>query len=270
MQAPTRERSIEFDSSGKMATHRCVQILVILVAFIGVAVIEAKPKITPRIYGGNYAKPAQIPFIASLRIFSQKTQVFKHSCGASILTNTWLISAAHCFDKQRHPTVDEYRVFVGTIGMHDGIEYKVKKFVRHTTFLFVNLRDDIMLIQTTNSIEFTQAVQPIPLQRKYIEVDVVVFAAGWGANDVRFRMIFSLDACLLLYSFFTLSLKDPDDLEKLKYVELKTVPNADCERRMAEEGWENIVWDTTLCASAGKYCFGIGTGDSGLYYFFLS
>jgi secreted trypsin-like serine protease len=60
-----------------------------LINFIGLVVSDNS--IDTRIIGGEPATLGQIPWQASLRINN------KHTCGGSILTDRWVISAAHCF-----------------------------------------------------------------------------------------------------------------------------------------------------------------------------
>lgn len=59
-----------------------------------------------RIWGGQKAVKGQFPFQVSLRIGH------RHVCGGSIITNRFVITAAHCHFKE-HPEPKAYRIAVG-------------------------------------------------------------------------------------------------------------------------------------------------------------
>lgn len=46
-----------------------------------------------RIVGGSNAKEGQFPYIVSLRYIPKNE---KHYCGGSIISNSYVVSAAHC------------------------------------------------------------------------------------------------------------------------------------------------------------------------------
>lgn len=55
-------------------------------------------KWSKRIVGGESARTGEWPWLATLRIKMNKTSPFEHLCGATLIQNQWLVSAAHCFE----------------------------------------------------------------------------------------------------------------------------------------------------------------------------
>lgn len=70
-------------------TRIFVSVLIVLVTTLANEAFE----IQPRIVNGLKAKTADFPFFAFLQ--SQTGNLFK-SCGASLISDEWLITAAHC------------------------------------------------------------------------------------------------------------------------------------------------------------------------------
>lgn len=147
----------------------------------------SKPQITPRIYGGHRAEMYRFPFIASIQV-RNRYNVLVHVCGGSIVSSKLILTAAHCTaSKGLNPEL--YRVFVGSNEKFNGQELRVKEFLVHPIYISAFLKNDLMFIELTASIEFSATVQPIPLHREVIGDGVRVVTAGWGKSNVRIRFL---------------------------------------------------------------------------------
>lgn len=127
-----------------------------------------------RIVGGSEAEPGQYPHQVSLRT---GVQVRHHICGGSIISDRWVITAAHCVS-----TVVANLVIVA--GAHhiseDGVTYKLNQSIVHENYNRSSLENDIALLQTTRPISFSENVLPVALSNKHVDGGVRAVVSGWG------------------------------------------------------------------------------------------
>lgn len=154
---------------------------VLFVVILYVSCVYSKPRITPRIYGGDLAKSYQFPFIVSIR--AKDTFEFTHVCGGTILSSRLILTAAHC-SASHGQDAGAYRVFVGSNGRFDGFAHEIKRFIPHPSNNPLILENDLMFIELVKPIEFSHAVQPAKLHREKISNGVRVLAAGCGRTNV--------------------------------------------------------------------------------------
>ena len=105
-------------------------------------------------------------------------------CGASVISNQWILTAAHCLEGE-----DASSVFV-RVGSEDayadgGITYAASEIFVHPDYEDVSSGSDIALIKLSDTLKFTHKVQPIGLMRPdqsdLEAVGVVALASGWGS-----------------------------------------------------------------------------------------
>jgi len=138
---------------------------------------------TGRIVGGGVANYAEWPWQVSLRQY--KSGQFKHKCGAALLTNRWIITAAHCV-KDIAPSdllvrVGEYHV-LNTNEAHGHIDRKIRKVVTHRNFDKFTYEYDIALLEMHDGpINYQPNMIPICLPANDNSlVGEVGTVTGWG------------------------------------------------------------------------------------------
>ncbi|XP_058836024.1 brachyurin-like [Topomyia yanbarensis] len=117
-------------------------------------------KLTPerRITNGQEATPGQFPYqIALLSTFAGGTGL----CGGSVLTNNYILTAAHCVQNALGGTV--------IIGAHNRINTEPSQqriafgsagIVIHAGYTPTNIRNDIAVVRLNSPIVFNDRVQP--------------------------------------------------------------------------------------------------------------
>ncbi|KAF0697942.1 Aste57867_11395 [Aphanomyces stellatus] len=126
----------------------------------------------PRVVGGDEAPRGQYTWTVGLR----NTAAGRSGCGGSLISPTWVLTAAHCVYRVPQPV--SY-IAVGTHfleGNSDGEAIAVAKTVIHPSFQDVLPGNDIALIQLARPSKFT----PIKLSKKAAVAGDSVRLLGWG------------------------------------------------------------------------------------------
>ncbi|RWS11937.1 Clotting factor B-like protein [Dinothrombium tinctorium] len=131
-----------------------------------------------RIVGGTEAYPGEFPW--SVAIF-EKTLDGKlvHICGGSILTDRFILTAAHCFSGSVNPS--NYVIGVGSSFLHKTVKHEIEKIILHPDYESSFYYNDIALIETEKPLTFNTLVRPVclPFNNKIASGDQVS-VAGWG------------------------------------------------------------------------------------------
>ncbi|XP_060717302.1 serine protease hepsin isoform X1 [Tachysurus vachellii] len=138
-----------------------------------------------RIVGGVDARQGSWPWQVSLQYDGV------HQCGGSIISDRWIVSAAHCFP-ERYRHVSRWRVLMGSIyntPIHKNVVIaEVKTVVYHSSYLpFVdaNIDDnsrDIAVLSLTKPLQFTDYIQPVclPTYGQRLVDGQIGTVTGWG------------------------------------------------------------------------------------------
>jgi len=138
-------------------------------------------EINSRITGGNESPPHKYPWMASIFMHQGADTFF---CGGTLLTNEWILTAAHCVDK-----IDAIDIFLGAHNVREvseegRLEIQAADFFAHPSYNPQTIKNDIGLIRLPHPINFTDNIRPICLP-KYSEeeenfANLDAPASGWG------------------------------------------------------------------------------------------
>lgn len=130
------------------------------------------------IIGGMNAPPRKFTYQVSIE------DEDGHFCGGSIISKSWVLTAAHCVLETG------FRVVIGSVYRDNGIRHAVKSIVVHEHYNDTTLVNDIAVIQLQNSIIFNEDTQAIKLAfYPPPPFEVYAIATGWGYYDVMYNLI---------------------------------------------------------------------------------
>ncbi|KAL0882338.1 hypothetical protein ABMA27_000847 [Loxostege sticticalis] len=137
-----------------------------------------------RIVNGYEIDITQVPYQATLQ--RRVSNGWTHSCGAVIISNRAVLSAAHCVVSYIN-TPSSIRVVAGTtFRLSGGTRYDVSKILSHQGYNEETLEHDIAVVGTSRNIVFSRSVAPIDIAPANLN-----FPAGYEALVTGFGTIAS-------------------------------------------------------------------------------
>nr|P19799.1 RecName: Full=Trypsin; Flags: Precursor [Xenopus laevis]CAA37538.1 unnamed protein product [Xenopus laevis] len=123
-----------------------------------------------KIIGGATCAKSSVPYIVSLNSGY-------HFCGGSLITNQWVVSAAHCYKASIQVRLGEHN-----IALSEGTEQFISssKVIRHSGYNSYTLDNDIMLIKLSSPASLNAAVNTVPLPSGCSAAGTSCLISGWG------------------------------------------------------------------------------------------
>ncbi|XP_041089078.1 suppressor of tumorigenicity 14 protein-like isoform X3 [Polyodon spathula] len=143
-----------------------------------------RPVLQSRIVGGQSAGLGEWPWQVSLH-FHQRG----HTCGASLISQRWIISASHCFQDSGASRYSSPSLWSAVIGTHlqnltatKPVTHTIKRIITHGRYDDVSLDYDVALLELAAPVVYDDNIQAIclPAATHVFSVGQRCFITGWG------------------------------------------------------------------------------------------
>ncbi|KAF2879753.1 hypothetical protein ILUMI_26418 [Ignelater luminosus] len=179
-----------------------------------------------RVIGGSNAERHQFPYMVALH------NQGRHTCGASVVSPTWVVTAAHCCDKNMGLNCATTQVVAGQLHQFenhlDVQKASVAKVVIHPQYYYNGtfIDHDITLLKLASKLVFSVAVQPVKLPSAN-QVFTQGWLSGWGVYQ-----------------------RPPTLPVTLQYLKMDVITNNECDEILKHfEPYEQLpLIDSMVCA----------------------
>ncbi|XP_068831059.1 transmembrane protease serine 11E-like [Capricornis sumatraensis] len=184
-----------------------------------------------RIVGGTEVQEGEWPWQTSLQWDGI------HRCGATLINDTWLVSAAHCFRTYNDPA--RWTASFGVTIHPPKMKQALRRIIVHEKYKYPSHDYDISVLELSRPVSYTNAVHKICLPDASHEFRPgdEMFVTGFGALQ-----------------------NDGSSQNHLRQVQVDLIDTKSCN---APQAYNNAITPTMLCAGSLKGNRDACQGDSG-------
>ncbi|XP_059610510.1 serine protease snake-like isoform X1 [Phlebotomus argentipes] len=134
------------------------------------------------VVGGIPAYAGEFPHMAAIGM--EEGSAIKYFCGGSLISDRYILTAAHCFTRNLPKEILSVRL--GELDLtkdDDGAsprDYKVEQVITHPEYKGSSVYNDLTLLRLSEKVEFNPFIRPACLAKDPGSADEGVTAYGWG------------------------------------------------------------------------------------------
>ncbi|MGE4319799.1 MAG: serine protease [Deferribacterales bacterium] len=164
------------------------KLLLILTITAAFSTTHAEDSITARIIGGLEVSTGSLPFVVALLNTTGSTEYDQQFCGGTLITNTWVMTAAHCVDDLSAP-YSNLKIMAGSVdlsttaaGVHETLS--VTDVHIHPLYNPSTYNNDIALIELSSPVITGSPVDYVSTAAfPYYTTGLYALVAGWGSTS---------------------------------------------------------------------------------------
>ncbi|XP_053560821.1 complement factor B isoform X2 [Bombina bombina] len=146
-----------------------------------------------RIFGGRSSAQGDWPwqvYVVSHVSSAGYKMTQDNTCGGSVIGRRWILSAAHCFDKETGVyQPEEIKIFLGSTKYYTSSDpgIKVERIIQHEKWNSTTWDYDIALLKLATPLQYSEAIRPVCLPCSEEVADLILSPIGSWSESCSYQ-----------------------------------------------------------------------------------